>query len=259
MHMTPFAMPRVEHLSSVDSTNAEAMRRALAGERGPLWILADTQTAGRGRAGRTWTSEPGNLQASLLWTGTAPASKAYQLALVAGLSVFDALVPALGRESARLRLKWPNDILISGAKAGGILIESSSLGSGAAGQASLVAVIGIGINVVSKPELPDRATACLAEFGVSPDARSLLDAIARSMAAWLAAWSEGDGFAAVRKAWLDRAHPIGERMAINTGSAQISGAFAGLDAEGALMLQTEAGVCRFTFGDVSLVAADPHR
>ncbi|MGE0024906.1 MAG: biotin--[acetyl-CoA-carboxylase] ligase [Hyphomicrobium sp.] len=234
----------IERFPALDSTNAEAMRRAAAGERGPLWIMADTQTAGRGRAGRAWSSEAGNMHASLLVTLEAPQPRAYQLALVAGVAVFDAL--EAGAAPADLSLKWPNDILIAGEKAGGILIESSTNAEG------LTAVIGIGINVTAAPPLPDRLATCLAAYGSAPEPRFLLERIAASMAAWLALWDEGRGFAAVREAWLRRAHPIGERMSINTGAERIWGAFLGLDPDGALMLDNEAGVRRFTFGDVSL-------
>ena len=119
----------IEELASVDSTNAEAMRRVQAGEPGPLWILAERQDSGRGRSGRGWSSEPGNLHASLLVTLAAPQPKAYQLALVAGVAVFDAITASVHPTMPGLSLKWPNDIMIDGTKAGGILIESS-LGSG---------------------------------------------------------------------------------------------------------------------------------
>lgn len=242
--MTAF---RIEHLAEADSTNAEAMRRAVAGERGPLWIAADRQTAGRGRSGRSWSSEPGNLQASLLVTLKAPAPKAYQLSLVAGVAVFDAIGAAdMKGAPSGMRLKWPNDILIGGEKAGGILIESSAFPAG------LAAIIGVVINIRSSPELPDRPTTSLAAHGVSPSPEVLLAAIATATQIWLETWDEGADFAAVREAWLNRAHPIGERMSIHTGSERVSGAFLGLDPEGALTLETESGVRRFTFGDVSL-------
>lgn len=239
-------LDRVDRLAVVDSTNAEALRRAQAGERGPLWIMADAQSSGRGRSGRSWSSEAGNLHASLLITLALPQPKAYQLALVAGVAVFDALGAVLRPLPPGLRLKWPNDILIDGEKAGGILIESST------GAAGLSAVIGIGINVGAAPAGLDRPATYLAARGDCPEPRALLDAIAEAMGAWLAAWDEGRGFAAVREAWLNRAHPIGERMGINTGSEQVSGAFLGLDPEGALLLDTEGGIRRFTYGDVSL-------
>lgn len=237
---------RLARLAAVDSTNAEALRRAAAGERGPLWIMADVQTAGRGRAGRTWVSEPGNLHASLLVTLSAPAPKAYQLSLVAGIAVFDAIGEAMRPAPEGLRLKWPNDILIGREKAGGILIEST------ASPAGLAAVIGIGIDIASVPPDLGRPVTHLALHGTCPGPDVLLAHIAAATEHWLGLWAEGKGFPTIRSAWLNRAHPIGERMSIDTGSERIEGAFLGLDEEGALVLDTQAGPRRFTFGDVSL-------
>ena len=108
----PSAPSRLVHLPETDSTNAEAMRRALAGEAPPLWVLADRQTAGRGRAGRAWASQPGNLFASLLVSTSCPPALAGQLSLVAGVAAIDAIRRAAGQAPpAGLRLKWPNDIL----------------------------------------------------------------------------------------------------------------------------------------------------
>lgn len=237
---------RLLRLPSVDSTNAEALRRAAMGERGPLWILADEQTAGRGRAGRSWVSEPGNLHASLLVTLAAPAPKAYQLSLVTGVAVYDAIRNAMQPAPTGLRLKWPNDILVGTGKAGGILIESTTSPAG------LAAVIGIGIDIASVPPALDRPVTHLAAHGACPAPDGLLADIAAATEAWLAVWDEGRGFAAIRNAWLNRAHPIGERMSIDTGAERIAGAFHGLDDDGALVLDTEAGAQKFTFGDVSL-------
>ncbi len=237
---------RVERLAAVDSTNAEALRRAQSGERGPLWIVADVQTAGRGRSGRGWSSDAGNLHASLLVTLSLPQPLAYQLALVAGVAVFDALGAATYPAPPGLRLKWPNDILVGDAKAGGILIESSVAGG------SLAAVIGIGVNLAASPSLPDRPATYLAAHGAAPEPGVLLAAISASLEAWLPAWDEGRGFAAVRQAWLNRALPIGERLSIHTGPERVLGTFSGLDADGALLLDVDGDVRRFTFGDVSL-------
>lgn len=237
---------RLARLPEVDSTNAEALRRAAAGERGPLWILADVQTAGRGRAGRSWVSEPGNLHASLLVTLSAPASKAYQLSLVAGIAVFDAIAQAMNPAPEGLRLKWPNDILIGQEKAGGILIESTTSAAG------LAAVIGIGVDIARAPTDLGRPATHLARHGACPPPDVLLAHVAAAADGWLATWDQGAGFPAIRNAWLNRAHPIGERMSIDTGSERIAGAFLGLDEEGALVLDTDTGPRRFTFGDVSL-------
>lgn len=236
----------IEELSSVDSTNAEAMRRVQAGEQGPLWIIAQSQTAGRGRSGRNWTSETGNLHASLLVTLVAPQPKAYQLALVAGVAVFDGIAAAMQPSPPALRLKWPNDIMIDGVKTGGILVESSL------GSQRLAAVIGIGLNIAATPAALDRPTTCLSVHGTCPEPRQLLEFLAEAMASWLAAWDEGRGFDAVREAWLNRAHPVGERMSVNTGSELVAGTFQGLDADGALLLEVGGAVRKFTFGDVTL-------
>ncbi len=126
MKAAPAGLPegcRHVHLEEVDGTNAEAMRRVLAGERGPLWISADRQLSGRGRSGRIWTSAPGNLFASVVATLDCQPAAAGQLSLVAGVAVIDAIRRA--GDVPGLRLKWPNDILVGMAKAGGILVEST--------------------------------------------------------------------------------------------------------------------------------------
>jgi BirA family transcriptional regulator, biotin operon repressor / biotin---[acetyl-CoA-carboxylase] ligase len=251
--------PAFQHFAELDSTNAEAMRRAVAGERGPLWISAGRQSAGRGRAGRTWNSDDGNLHASLLVSLLAPAPKAYQLSLVAGVMVYEALSAVLPPPAqVALRLKWPNDILIGAAKAGGILIESTIVASGRDNQpgtgdvARLAAIVGIGINIASHPRDLDRPVTSLGAHGATPAPEALLARIAAAAEHWIAAWRDGENFAAIRKAWLTRAHPIGERMSIDTGSERVTGTFEGLDADGSLLIDAGAGIRRFAFGDVSL-------
>src|SRR6266481_4556190 len=126
----------VVFLDFVDSTNAQALRLARAGERGPLWIVAKTQTAGRGRRGRTWVSEPGNLYASLLLTDPAPPERFPELSFVAALALHDAIGGRTPGLASRLVLKWPNDLLIDRNKFAGILVE----GEGVA------VAIGVGVN-----------------------------------------------------------------------------------------------------------------
>jgi len=224
------------------------MRRAAAGEPGPLWILADTQTAGRGRSGRSWASEPGNLHASLLVRLALPSPRAYQLSLVAGVAVLEAVRRAVSPVPSALRLKWPNDLLVASEKTGGILVESSS----SAGQ-SLAAVIGIGINLVSHPAGVDRPVTHLGAHATQiPAPAALLDVLASYMQHWLAVWQNGQGFPEVREAWLSGAHPIGERLRIVAGAKTVEGTFAGLDPEGALILADPSGRKEsFTFGDVT--------
>ncbi|MGQ0672732.1 MAG: biotin--[acetyl-CoA-carboxylase] ligase [Hyphomicrobium sp.] len=245
----PAGLPRTVRLDEIDSTNAEAMRRAMAGETGPLWIVADRQTAGRGRSGRPWQSDTGNLLASLLLTlPPATVACAYQLALVAGVAVIDAIRADGGLITGPVpRLKWPNDILIDGHKAGGILVESTS------GPGGLKAVIGIGLNLVSHPEGTALPATHLRRHGSPPARDKILAAVAREVAGWLLRWQEGVGFEAIRSAWLERAGPIGEACSVHIGGQRVFGRFAGLDEDGALLVADEAGrLRRYTYGDVTL-------
>jgi BirA family transcriptional regulator, biotin operon repressor / biotin---[acetyl-CoA-carboxylase] ligase len=250
-HDTPF--PSIE-LDEIDSTNQEVLRRAAAGERGPLWILAHRQTAGRGRSGHTWLSPRGNLAATLLLLPGCAPTELHQLSLLTGIAVHDAIRPFQAQAkvpiAAPVRLKWPNDILAGNAKLGGILIESST------SHGQVVAAIGIGVNIAFAPEIEGRLTAAIDDWGVQPSPPMLLAAIDGHMRRWLHIWERGTGFGRVRAAWLERAGPIGEPIAVDTGSGTISGNFAGIDETGALLMSsvraTPGEVRRFTFGDVSI-------
>ena len=246
--MPPF---RSVVLDAVGSTNREAFQRSEAGELGPLWIMARRQTAGRGRSGRQWASEPGNLYASLLVTLACPPTVLPQLSLLAGVAVVDAIRQAADGALAGLRRKWPNDVLIGQAKCAGILTESVS------GHEAAVAVIGIGLNLAWHPTDLGRAATNLADHDVRLEPEAMLGFLAAAMQRWLAVWDCGTGFAAVRTAWLERAGPAGEGCSVNIGTERIEGTFVGLDAGGALLMQDREGRQRsIGFGDVMLAAAD---
>lgn len=223
------------------------MRRAAAGERGPLWILADRQTAGRGRSGRPWTSEPGNLSASLLIDVDAEPRASGQLSLLAGVAAVNAIAECAGSAGLPgLRLKWPNDILIGAAKAGGILIESTTF------SARRVVVIGIGLNLASTPSLP-RPVTCLSAHGVLATPRDVLARLDSHMDRLLSIWQEEGGFEPIRSAWLAHTTAPGEPLRVNAGPRTVSGTFHGIDADGALlMLDAHGHEHKFTFGDVML-------
>ncbi|MCZ7595979.1 MAG: biotin--[acetyl-CoA-carboxylase] ligase [Hyphomicrobium sp.] len=239
------------HLSEVDGTNAEAMRRVLGGERGPLWIISDRQTMGRGRSGRAWASEPGNLFASFIAALDCQAAKAAQLSLVAGIATVEAIRRA--RPMPGLRLKWPNDVLIGTAKAGGILVESTSRPA----PPRTVAVIGFGLNLVAAPQDLGRAATFLAAHGLVLSPREALCFLAHTMNDWIRIWDGGEGFAQVREAWLERAGPKGEALTVNAAGGPVSGTFAGLDDTGALLLDDADGrQLSFAFGDVMLAVKD---
>ena len=191
---------RVFARDAVGSTNAEAFALANAGEPAPFWIAARSQTAGRGRRGRSWTSEPGNLYASLLLSDPSPPERAAELSFVAALAAYDAVAEVAGL-AGRLAIKWPNDVLCDGAKLAGILIE---------GQGASV-VVGIGINCAHHPAGTPYPATDLAACGVRVSPDRLFEALASAMRRRLAQWDRGTGFASIRADWLARAAGLARR------------------------------------------------
>jgi BirA family biotin operon repressor/biotin-[acetyl-CoA-carboxylase] ligase len=240
---------RLIHLASVGSTMDEAWARAEAGEAGNLWIVADRQTKGRGRSGRTWVSDKGNLFATLLLRDACPARHAPQLVFVAALALCDAVAAAARPAPGRLSLKWPNDLLLDGAKVSGILAESRH---GGAGEAP-IAAIGFGVNVMHAPEGTPYPVTDLRAGGLSAGRDDLLAALAGSMALRIAQWRRGDGFSKIRTQWLELAHPPGTALRIKLTSGDVAGSFAGLDAEGRLLIACAGKVLRVDAGDVTIV------
>ncbi len=229
--------PRVLRFESLDSTNEEALRQLEQGPETPLWIVADEQSHGRGRGGRRWHSPKGNLYASLILRLNVSASAATQLSFVAALAAYDAVASELPPgQLGGLRLKWPNDVMLSGAKIAGILIESLAEPKGS----GLAAIIGIGINVSAAPPHTGRPVAAL---GSDPAlCTAVFDALAHAFETWLSRWNQGAGFATIREAWLARALALGEPISVNLNGSSIRGTFRGVDERGALQLETPAGV-----------------
>lgn len=228
----------------IDSTNAEARRRAEAGERGPLWITARRQSAGRGRRGRAWDTGAGNLAATLLQVTDQPPAEAAQISFIAALAVTDLARRYLATD--RVKVKWPNDVLIDGGKAAGILVES-----GPVADDRLWLATGIGVNLVHAPVLPDRATTSFAASGAhAPDPAQALDQLAVSFASWSALWRQ-QGFAVIAQAWTERAYGLGGPCVARPGREVIEGVAEGMDIDGALLLRLRDGsVRRISAGDV---------
>jgi len=242
----PFAP--VLHLDECASTNSEAMRLTLGGEPGPFWVSAERQTGGRGRQGRTWVSPAGNLCASLFLRLACEPHTASQLSLVAGLALWDAVTDQPGYVAGGqcLQLKWPNDLLIGSAKCAGILVETSVVQP-----RQLASVIGFGVNVAAHPEETGRPVTSLSAHGITTDRLRLLADLDAAIGRRLAQWQLGQGFEAIRTEWQARALPPGEPITVNTSGTRISGRYAGLDPEGALLLKEEGGtIRRIAFGEV---------
>jgi BirA family transcriptional regulator, biotin operon repressor / biotin---[acetyl-CoA-carboxylase] ligase len=223
----------VVFLNVVDSTNAQALRLAKAGERGPLWIVANEQSGGRGRRGRAWISPVGNLYATLMLTDPGPTRAAPQLGFVAGLALHDAAVAAAPALAPRLGLKWPNDLLCAGRKISGILIE---------GEGDPVAVaIGIGVNCRHHPDATEIPATDFAAEGAAEDAATLLRHLAEAMQARLMLWNRGGGFAGIRAAWLSRALGLGQPIRVRLAERETIGCFEAIDDAGRLLLRTANG------------------
>jgi len=234
-----------EAFDELDSTNAEARRRAEAGARGPLWITAARQTAGRGRRGRAWDTGAGNLAATYLFATSKPPAEAAQVSFVAALAAAElaaAFVP-----TALVALKWPNDLLVGGRKAGGILVESGSWSAD-----GLWVAVGIGINLASAPTAADRPATAFFDHMRAPPPKPLeaLNVLAEAFERWRAIW-EGAGFPVIAGAWTARAHGLGGPCAAHLTDETVHGVAEGLDEGGALRLRTAAGTVRkITAGDV---------
>ena len=222
---------RLLHHDQIDSTNAEALRLARAGERGPVWITADRQSAGRGRRGQAWVSGPGNLYATLLLSEPGPAEHAAELSFVAALATHDAIAGRIPGLAGRLKLKWPNDLLIDRNKCAGILVE----GEGAA------VAIGIGVNCAHHPRETTYPATDLAAAGVRATPERLFEVLSAAMLLRLAQWDRGRGFAAIREDWLRRAARLGEDIRITTEAGERSGRFETVDARGHLVLRQPDG------------------
>jgi len=239
---------RVVRFDAIDSTNEEARRRALAGDPGRLWIVADEQTAGRGRRGRVWISLRGNLHASALLIDPCPAPIAPQLGFVAGVALARA---ARDIGAAAVGLKWPNDLLSNGAKCAGILIESAVLaGRGAA------FVVGVGVNCAQAPEGLDYAVACLARASgptVSPG--ELFERLAARFDETLGEWRAGVAFESMRAAWLDCALGLGGPIVIENGGVKREGVFEGIDANGRLLIRSGCGLETVEAADLRILPA----
>jgi BirA family biotin operon repressor/biotin-[acetyl-CoA-carboxylase] ligase len=237
--------PPIEVYGELDSTNAEACRRAEAGDAGPVWIMARHQTSGRGRRGRVWSTQTGNLAATLLTTTDVPPAEAAQLSFVAALAAADLADTCLGPGAARL--KWPNDVLIHGRKAVGILVES-----GARSDGRLWLAVGIGVNLAHAPEAVDRPATAFAEHMAGPPPRPLdaLEVLASGFERWRKLWAT-QGFAPVAAGWTARAHGLGQPCEARLPNRTLSGVAEGLDPDGALRLRLQDGALeRITAGDV---------
>ena len=243
---------RLVSLEATDSTNDDALKAARSGDPGQLWITAAEQLAGRGRHGRQWSSPQGNLYASLLLIDPCEIAAAPQLGFVAGLALHEAVEEVTGIGAPNLSLKWPNDLLLDGAKVSGLLLEGHKIQA----DGPLAIVIGFGVNVAFAPTGTPYPAAALKTF--RPDLtreillRSLAAAFARTFSAWRASsrMNASDPFGAIRRLWLERAAGLGQDVRLRLPSGEKKGVFEGLDRFGRLQLKSAHGAELIDAGDL---------
>jgi len=226
-------------LASVDSTNAEAARIAPT-LTGPEWILGLKQTAGRGRRGRAWTDPVGNFAGTLVMRPAETPDRIALRSFVASLALYDAVAAATGREDL-LSLKWPNDVLLSGGKLAGILLESAG---GAQGVSHIA--IGIGVNLAAAPqasEIEAKAVppvSLFSETGIRVTPEAFLDLLAPAYARYEEQFCTY-GFEPIRALWLARAARLGEVITARTMRQETTGTFETVDEAGNIVLSTPKG------------------
>jgi BirA family transcriptional regulator, biotin operon repressor / biotin---[acetyl-CoA-carboxylase] ligase len=242
---------RLESFDQTGSTNSEAMQRARAGERGPMWFVTTEQTAGRGRRQRPWIAPRGNLASSVLETIDVAPAVAATLGFAAGLALEAALRAVASPASIRFSLKWPNDVLAGPAKLSGILLEAETLPSG-----SLAVVVGMGTNIVAAPEGTPTPATSLAALGLETSAEQLFSGLSDSWTECRGIWDNGGGFSEIRRRWLALAAGLGQPVSVHTGHATVSGIFDTIDDTGCMILRTPTGdKLPISAGDVHFGAA----
>lgn len=233
-------------LGDVDSTNLECLKRARDGDPGNLWVTANRQLQGRARRGRNWVSEPGNLFASLLLVDPAPPTALATLPMAVAVAVYRAISWVLPQGAAKATIKWPNDVLIGGAKVAGVLLESETLPDG-----KPAVVIGCGIDVVQAPDEVMYPATTLRAAGASASAEEVFARLCQTMGEELGVWNAGRGVSAVREAWLEHAEGVGKPITVKLPYETISGIFKEIDQSGCLVLVDEDKTTRtIAAGDV---------
>lgn len=215
---------------TIGSTNDEAFR--LADERGhsTFFVTAKRQTGGRGRRGRVWVSEAGNLYTSVFLKTPAMPQRCAELSFVSAVALHEAIVDCTLDKSSSCTLKWPNDVLWNGAKIAGLLLEAREQ----SGEMNIV--VGMGVNCTHHPkDTPYPATDFQAE-GVKLTTNRLFDALKPRFIQNVNLWNRGDGFQTIRSKWLKEARGIGSEITVRLENEEINGQFRDINNHGQLVL-----------------------
>lgn len=225
----------IQTVPETGSTNTDLAVRLSRGEvvlEGE-WLVADRQTAGKGRQGQTWFDGFGNFMGSTVVRVGPGDPPAPNLALLSGLALHEVVAPLVPPPATAL-LKWPNDLMIGAAKLAGILLE----------RVGNTVIVGIGVNLAQAPVVEGRETVALASFGPAPDRDHFAESLARQFTLELERW-RSFGLDLLVRRWLAAAHPVGTPLAVGEpGETPLNGHFAGLTADGALQLRLADGTTR---------------
>ncbi len=241
---------RLDVYDVVGSTNQIALECALNGDTGKVWIVSKNQQGGRGRLGRHWQTPVGNLASTLLLNEAYPLQSVANLGFIAGVALaqtIESLLIEAGLQAKHaVKLKWPNDVLINGAKLCGILVETTNLAGARFGIA-----IGMGTNIVTHPQdLPYNAVS-LADLGIKITAEKLFEMLSHHWHVNYMLWQEGRGISAIRDAWLQYAHGLGGPVNLMLNSELISGSFETINDDCCLVIKKDNGaLVAVTAGDV---------
>lgn len=238
----------VEFFDEIDTTILEAQRRVGRGETGPVWLAAKRQSAGRGRRGRAWRSLEGNLHVTYLAAADRPVAELALLGFAAGVAIAETLEAHIG--GGRTTLKWPNDVLIDGAKCAGILLDSGS----APGAPAWLA-LSFGVNLAAAPQALDQPAIslrdALPEGLAAPAPLDFLAALQPRLEHWDRRLQR-EGFEPLRAVWRERAHGLGALARVMQGEAAVEGRIVGLSPRGELELETAAGLRLIAAGELML-------
>lgn len=228
----------IETIDFTGSTNSDLIKRADAGAPDGLWLRAKAQSSGRGRSARQWVSPIGNIYASTIIRLKYDDPSATHLAFVAANAIYDSIKKYIPNDD--VMIKWPNDILVNGAKICGILLERSHD----------AVILGVGVNLVHSPQNIDRAAISMAELGVEPpNPDRFMHILAANINRWIKIWRK-EGFADICEYWLGHAHPLGQKISYG----DYNGVFAGLNSDGACLLRWDGGdIITINAGDIFLI------
>ena len=235
---------------SLPSTSELVRQRAAEGEPAGMAVMARRQSQGRGSFGRSWLSPAGNLYISVLLRPEGHVAAGGLWSLLSAVALAEAVAGVVPDPQA-LRLKWPNDLMLNDGKLAGILLDSSAAPDGSLAWL----VIGLGLNIATKPVVPGRVAACIADVAPPPAPETMAARLLDSLGHW-AEIQARQGFAPVRAAWLARSHPPGTPLRLRHGSTDLDGAFAGLAEDGSILLDIAGTIRAFAAGEVRLHAGD---